>query len=85
MRLKNCAAGFLAELFSLLMLSLMCSSLHAQSFFGSIVGTVTDASGGAIPAATVTVTNISTNEKHTVKSGGAGEYRLVDLVPTLIG
>jgi hypothetical protein len=81
MQLKKRFGFLLAGLFSLVMLTLLSTQVKAQSFFGSIVGTVTDASGGVVPNATVNVTNIATNEKHTVKSGSAGEYRFVDLVP----
>jgi hypothetical protein len=58
------------------------SSLKAQSFYGSIVGTVTDASGAIVPGVEVTVTNIATNEKHTIKTDSAGAYRAVSLVPS---
>ncbi len=56
-------------------------SLNAQSFYGSIVGTVTDTTGAVVADAAVTITNKSTNEKHTAKSNTAGEYAFVDLVP----
>src|SRR5947208_15951301 len=35
----------------------------AQTTFGTVVGTVTDASGAVIPAAQVTLTNLGTTEK----------------------
>jgi len=57
------------------------TQLHAQSSYGSITGTVTDATGGVIPGATVTITNTGTNEARTVQTGSAGEYRFVDLLP----
>jgi hypothetical protein len=53
----------------------------AQTFYGSIVGTVTDNSGAVVPGASVTVTNLGTNEARTVKSNGAGEFSFVNLVP----
>jgi hypothetical protein len=55
--------------------------LHAQTFYGSIVGTVTDSSGAAVPGAAVTITDIATNEKRSDKSDSAGNYRFVNLVP----
>src|SRR5579863_7240502 len=55
--------------------------LHAQQFFGSIVGTVTDTSGAIIPGATVTLTNVGTNEKHIATANAAGNYQFVNLVP----
>jgi hypothetical protein len=57
------------------------STLHAQSYYGSIVGTVTDSSGAIVPGATVTLTNKSTNEKHIAKSSSAGDYTFPDLEP----
>lgn len=41
---------------------------------GSISGTVTDSSGAAIPAASITVRNVDTGVVQTVKSNGVGSY-----------
>ena len=57
------------------------SQIKAQSTYGSIVGTVTDSSGAAVPNATVTVTNLGTNEARVAKSDGAGNYSAVNLLP----
>ena len=59
----------------------MTALTRAQTFYGSIDGTVTDNAGGVIPGANVTATNLGTSEKHTVKTSAVGEYRFVDLVP----
>jgi hypothetical protein len=45
------------------------------------VGTVTDSSGAVVPDATVTVTNIGTNEVQRVPSNPEGNYSAVNLVP----
>jgi hypothetical protein len=63
------------------MFSLLSSPLKAQSSYGAIVGTVTDPSGAVVPGATVTITSLGTNEKHSVKTSAAGEFRVVSLVP----
>ncbi len=63
------------------MSSLLTTPLRAQSFYGTLVGTVTDTSGAAVPGATVTVTNIGTNETHTMKSEATGNYNFVNMVP----
>ncbi|HUK48901.1 MAG TPA: carboxypeptidase-like regulatory domain-containing protein, partial [Terriglobales bacterium] len=54
---------------------------RAQNVYGTIAGTVTDTTGAAITDATVTLTNLATNEKHQVKSGAAGEYTFVNILP----
>lgn len=70
--------------FALALLAGVCSStLHAQTFYGSIVGVVTDVSGAVVPGATVTITNIGTNDKRTATSDSSGNYQFVDLVPAV--
>jgi len=46
--------------------------LAAQTTYGSIAGTVTDASGAAIADAQVTLTNLATRERKVAQSGAAG-------------
>jgi outer membrane receptor protein involved in Fe transport len=66
-------------LFSLLLAG--SSRLSAQATAtGSIVGVVTDATGAALPAATITATNVGTNAQRTTTSGISGQYRF-DLLP----
>src|SRR5580700_2952685 len=57
----------------------------AQSVYGSIVGTATDATGSAVPAASVTLTNLATNEARTVQTDGGGNYTFVNLLPGTYG
>ena len=45
----------------------------------SLTGKVTDATGAAIPGATVTVSNTATNSAQTVVTGNTGEYRIAAL------
>ena len=54
--------------------------LAAQSFTGSILGTVRDSSGAVIPNAGISVVNTGTNVKTTVQSDQAGNY-LAPLLP----
>ncbi|HTZ90126.1 MAG TPA: carboxypeptidase regulatory-like domain-containing protein [Alloacidobacterium sp.] len=57
-------------------------SLRAQTTIsGDIAGTVTDASGAAIPGAIVTVASTATGATVIVKTGSAGEYRASLLKP----
>ncbi|HSE20572.1 MAG TPA: carboxypeptidase-like regulatory domain-containing protein, partial [Pyrinomonadaceae bacterium] len=51
----------------------------AQSNTGSIVGVVQDVNGSAIPGATVTVTNVGTNDTKTVQANGEGYYEALSL------
>jgi hypothetical protein len=60
---------------------LLGSPLAAQSTFGSITGTVQDASGAAVPDATVTLTSSTTDFKSSFTTGAGGEYTFVNLNP----
>src|SRR5436190_18962866 len=51
------------------------SVLFAQVSDGNLVGTVTDASGGAVSGATVDLENVATGVRATAKTDGAGQYR----------
>ena len=53
----------------------------AQGTTGSITGTVTDASGAAVPGATVTITQTSTNDVHTAATSDSGFYTVPQLPP----
>src|ERR1700756_4528618 len=53
----------------------------AQKITGDISGTVQDRTGAAIQNATITATNIATNETRSVKSSNTGFFRLLDLPP----
>ncbi len=48
---------------------------------GSIIGTVTDSTGAAIPSATVTVNNLATGAKRNTTTNAQGEYRFDLLTP----
>jgi len=64
--------------FSLLMFNL---PTFAQTFYGSIAGSITDETGAAIPGAAVTLTNVGTSAKQTMESSATGSYSFVNLVP----
>jgi hypothetical protein len=53
----------------------------SQGTTGSIAGTVTDATGAAIPGARVTITQTETNAVHTVATSDAGTYTVPQLPP----
>ena len=50
------------------------ATAFGQLTTADILGTVTDASGAAIPNATIVLTNTGTNEKRTATSNASGEY-----------
>jgi hypothetical protein len=61
--------------FLLAFLVLICApAATAQTFRGSIQGTITDSSGAAIPGAQVTVSSPSTGLSRTVAANDRGEY-----------
>jgi len=63
----------------LTVLALFSVSSPAQTFRGSINGTVTDTSGAVIPGAKVTATDTATAAVHETVSSGAGEFSFNDL------
>ena len=52
-----------------------------QGVFGTITGTVVDGSGGVLPGATVSVTNVDTNVRKTLTTNDAGVYSASSLIP----
>ena len=65
--------------FSLLMFGWTTITVHGQSDRGSIRGTVTDPSGGLVPNAKVTVTNVETNETRETTTSDEGAYNFPEL------
>ena len=60
-------------------LALFATVLSAQEYRGRIQGTVTDAAGGVVPGANVTLTNVNTNVSRSAETNSTGHY-LLDLV-----
>jgi len=56
-----------------------CGSTMAQTATGRIIGTVTDAQGGAIAGAKITVTNTGTNISWNTVTNADGFYQVLDL------
>jgi len=54
-------------------------ALHAQQYSGTIVGTVNDQSGAAVPGASITVLNTANNATVTVKSDEQGNFTAAQL------
>ena len=47
----------------LVMIPILALSLYGQAFYGSILGTITDQSGGTLRGSLVTLTNSATGER----------------------
>ena len=57
----------------------------AQTFYGSVVGTISDATGAAVPDVTVVIINTGTSERRTMTTDESGSYQFVNLVPGSTG
>ncbi|HVB36980.1 MAG TPA: carboxypeptidase regulatory-like domain-containing protein, partial [Vicinamibacterales bacterium] len=75
---RSIRAGLLA---GILLMAGMSGALWAQTTTGSIQGTVADATGAALPGATVTVRNIGTNAVRTTVTNASGNYDMSLLPP----
>ncbi|PYS99846.1 MAG: hypothetical protein DMF63_10145 [Acidobacteria bacterium] len=72
------------KIFALLALSFILSigQVFAQSTVtGGINGTVTDPQGGAVPNASIVVTNLGTNQTMSATADSNGSYRVTNLQP----
>ena len=63
----------------LVFLFLTAASLSAQTFRGTILGTVTDPSGAVVAGATVTAKNTGTGLERTTQTSGDGSYSVPEL------
>ena len=71
-------------MFAIVVMLLMVSALlHAQSFEATVVGTVNDAQGAAIPGATVTITETATGQTRSTVTDDHGSYTLLQLRPAV--
>jgi Cna protein B-type domain. len=66
--------------------ALICGTLgspkaQAQVLYGSVVGEVTDATGGAVPNAKVTLTNTENGGSRDATTDGGGRYSFVNVLP----
>lgn len=55
--------------------------LSAQTFYGTILGTVTDSSGAGVPGASITLLSPSTGDRRTAETDSSGSYRFINLIP----
>src|ERR1019366_3299729 len=64
-----------AVFLSVLVVMLLAIPLAAQLPTGTILGVVKDASGGVVPGATITATNVDNAQARTATSGSDGAFR----------
>ncbi|MGA8767663.1 MAG: TonB-dependent receptor [Candidatus Acidiferrales bacterium] len=60
-----------------------CARVNAQVTFGTVTGTVVDASGGTISGATAKLTNLGTNETRSMQTGSSGIFAFPNLIAGL--
>src|SRR5437762_9246296 len=65
--------------FLLISISLLSTSLFAQTFRGTILGTVTDPQGAVVAGATVNVRNVNTGLERSTQTSGDGSYSIPEL------
>ena len=65
----------------LFVIGAMVSFAYSQSDTATVVGNVTDATGGVVPGANVVVTHLGTNLARNVTTDETGSYRVTALVP----
>jgi len=68
-------------LFVVLLSVIGVANTFAQSSMGTVVGTVTDSSGGVIPGASVTLTSLDTAIAATRVSGDRGHFTFINVRP----
>jgi len=79
-QMSKTASSF--RLSALLALALLIvPGLYAQAVNGTLLGTVTDSSGAAVPAAKVVITETNTGISRNGDTGGAGTYVFPNLPP----
>ena len=73
--------GRIAALAALLGSLCLAPAAFSQAGSGTVEGTVLDPSGAAIPGASVTITNRTTNLKQTTTTGPDGTFKLTNVPP----
>jgi Carboxypeptidase regulatory-like domain/TonB dependent receptor len=80
MQMSRAIRNLSAVAFILSALTLLCAGYTpAQTFRGTILGTITDSSGASVPGATVTIKNLDTGLVRTVTTFDDGSYSAPEL------
>src|SRR5271168_3940444 len=73
------SGGYMKVRIVLVFVFLAAASLAAQTFRGTILGSVTDAQGAVVAGAQVTVKNAGTGLERTTETSADGSYALPEL------
>jgi hypothetical protein len=79
--LRLLAVVLFSALLGVSTVSIFAPNLSAQTSYGAVAGSVTDATGGAVTDAQVTITNQASGEKRAQPTTAEGFYNFVNLVP----
>src|SRR4051812_9889409 len=74
-------ARYIIALSALLFAGAISTGLYGQAVTGSLLGTVTDASGGTVPNAKVSITEVNTGLSRTMETNSSGNYSFPTLEP----
>jgi len=64
-----------------ILLTALVLPVSAQNVRATVTGRITDASNAAVPAASITITSLDTNQKRTVSSTQSGDFSIPQLAP----
>jgi hypothetical protein len=76
---KRFHQGWTAIPIAAVLLFAPASTARGQVLYGSLVGTVTDSSGAAVPGATVTITQVETNQTRDTVASDVGSYTFTNV------
>src|SRR3954467_11237821 len=79
--IRNGWLSFIGALAVICALTVFIPWANAQVVSGSLVGNVTDASGSAIPGATIKITQTQTNDSRSVETNELGGYTIATVTP----
>src|ERR1017187_3866628 len=82
MTLRGILRPFIGSVFVCFMLA-FSHALLGQAVNGTLLGTVTDATGAAVPNAKVIATDVATGATHPSSTNESGNYTFPDLQPGL--
>ncbi|MFN0108826.1 MAG: carboxypeptidase regulatory-like domain-containing protein [Blastocatellia bacterium] len=77
--MKNSIRSFASVIF----IAVLVTFSLAQTNRGGISGTVSDKNGGVVPGATVTITNVGTNQSQKLTTSAEGSYAAASLEPVV--